>query len=148
MRTQTALAGALLALASVSAVAQQRPKYDDAVDLTRKMQRVLSETGIWDKKTPQARVKAARDAEQLKTDIEKMFGTAPAGEFGQCRSAAIFMQAYVQNLNALTLIIEGRRQVTSSSDLYAPAFEAFQFGDAYRACQESLETLYAARPKR
>lgn len=148
MKALASSVAVLLLLATTQVSAQQRPKYDDAVDLTRKMQRVLSETGIWDKKTPEARIKAVRDAERLQADIEKMFGSAQVGEFAQCRAASIFMQAYVQNLNALTLILEGRRRVSSSSDLFAPAFEAFQFGDAYRACQEAVETLYVSPKKK
>ena len=142
-------AAAVLALFAINqALAQQRPTYDAAIDLTRKMQEVISATGVWHKKPPEARIKAARDAEQLRLDIEKMLGASPVGEFGQCKVAASYMETYVQNLNALTLIVEGRRQVTIPSDVMAPAFHAFHFGDAYRACQDSLEVLYVTPKKK
>lgn len=141
-----ALALALLS-ATGFAAAQKPPSYRDARALYEQLGKPVAATGVWYKKPLAERIQAMKDADTLIKRAEAMFGTAVVGRFSACRSAAIAMKFYIIDLNDLALVMEGRRQITNAATLFAPSFNAVDFGEKKAACYEEIESLDTAAAK-
>lgn len=138
---KTLLIALCLAGAASGAFAQKKPAYDEARAIYDELGKPVAQTSIWFRKPLQERIQAARSADELVKRAERLWGTAAIGPGSACRKAAIGMKFYVLNLNDLALLAEGRRTLSSPSDLLAPSFHAVQFGQDKAACYDEVEAL-------
>lgn len=131
----------LLLLAGLS-IAQAQPKasYAEARAIYDELGAPVAKTPIWFKKPIAERHKAVQDADALIRRAEKVWGTAAAGPNSACRAAAIAMKFYIIGLNDLALLVEGK-PVTTPATLFAPSFNAVNFGESKARCQEQVDSL-------
>lgn len=131
-----------------AAVAQRKPTYEEARQLSEAIREVVARTGRWHKMSMADRLQEIRNAEGLVDKAGRMFGTAPAGPFGDCWGAANFAKGYVINLNDLALLRDRPQREISSADLFAPPFNAFGFGQLFNACENVIKELGSSGAKR
>jgi hypothetical protein len=136
-----AVATIFLFAASTSALSQDQPKYEDAKRFYNSLDAPISQTRVWQRKTPVQRMKTNQDAAASVKHAEQLFGKDVfAYPKASCLLAASAMQNYVSALNMVVSSAESSGFADMRLALDA-AYYAAELGSRKSECSSYVDSL-------
>lgn len=134
------LIAALCVAIAMPAAAQKKPAYTDALRITRGVAATFEAMPLWHQKPPGTIAKAAREANALSAEAEKVFGPDVFGPFGPCVNMATLHAVVVSDFAVFSSSwVTGSKVSLREHELAMK--QVFNLGDHYRVCRELVEQL-------
>lgn len=117
---------------------QSKPTPEQVAQFKNDVQRIVSTSGLWYRKSAAERNDEASRSLALIDRAERMFGRSPVGPYGDCMATAHDVRALVLGLNLYAQASDGTRSISNNTDLFNPVRVGIDLGKHFESCQSAL----------